>query len=111
MSLYNVSGMPEGDAKPINLADLGNILKILVKNPQIRSDMFADPEKTLARLNYDAHGDAVKFFASLRGADFHAAQTAGRPSDGEKADGERGCGIGRPLGHKRDLGHRCPTLR
>ncbi len=87
MSLYNVPGMPEGEAKTINLADLGNILKILVKNPQIRTDMFADPENTLARLNYDAHGDAVKFFASLRGADFHAASDAFAPAHPDPALG------------------------
>ena len=87
MSLYNVAGLPQGEPKPINLADLGNILKIIIKNPQIRSDMFADPEKTLARLNYEAHGDAVKFFASLRGADFHAASDAFAPAHPDPALG------------------------
>ncbi len=87
MSLYNVAGMPEGEPKPINLSDLGNILKILVKNPSIRSDMFANPQQTLARLNYEAHGDAVKFFASLSGADFHAAADAFAPAHPDPALG------------------------
>lgn len=91
MSLYNVPGMPEGEAKVINLADLGNILKILVKNPKIRADMFADPEAALARLNYDAHGDAVKFFASLKSADFHAAAEAFAPAHPDPALGMAEC--------------------
>ncbi len=91
MAMYNVAGMPEGEAKTVNLADLGNILKILVKNPTIRTDMFKDPEATLARLNYDAHGDAVQFFASLKGADFHAAAEAFAPAHPDPALGMAEC--------------------
>jgi hypothetical protein len=91
MELYSLPGVPAGAPKPINLADLGTILKMLVKNASLRSDMFADPEKTLARLNYDAHGDAVKFFASLKGADFHAASEAFAPAHPDAALGMAEC--------------------
>lgn len=79
--LYSdVVGIPKGDALPINLADLGLILKIMIKNSKVRADMMADPANTLARLNFVVHDGAVKFFTSLKGADFDAAATAFTPS-------------------------------
>lgn len=82
-----IPGMPEGAPEPINLSDLGMILKMLIKNPKLRTDMFADPATTIAKLNFVAHPAAVKFFASLKGADFEDAATAFAPSHADPAIG------------------------
>lgn len=80
-------GTPAGRARPINLADLGLILKMLIKHPELRRDMFADPRDTLGRLNYEVHDEAVAFFSSLKGADFDAASEAFAPAHPDPALG------------------------
>lgn len=66
-------GTPAGAPRPINLADLGLILKMMIKNPALRHDLQSDPAGTLTRLNFVPHDKAVAFIASLKGADFNAA--------------------------------------
>ena len=74
VNFYPIPGVnPADPPSPINLVDLGMILKMMVKNPDVRTDMFKDPAATLARLNFQPNDHAIKFFQSMQGVDFDKA--------------------------------------
>ncbi len=82
---------PTGAAQPINLKEVGLILSLLIKNPPLRADMFADAEQTLKRLNYVPHPEVVAFFTSLHGANFELAAKAFAPAHPDPSFGMAEC--------------------
>ncbi len=84
-------GTPIGKPQEINLKDMGPILTLLIKNPELRKLMFEDVAATLAKLNYVPHDEVVAFFTSLKGADFEAAATAFKPAHPDPSLGMAEC--------------------
>jgi hypothetical protein len=93
VALYNppYPTTPVGAAQPVNLKDVGAILTLLIKNPTLRADMFANVELTLQRMNYVPHPEVVAFFTSLHSANFIAAAEAFAPAHGDPSLGMAEC--------------------